>query len=664
MKRRIQVVFIIFMVLNLSLGFYKLKAQSNIEDTYNQEVKNLSAFAKSYGYVRFFYPNVTTKDFNWEAFLIYGIQKVKSLKTDNELKTVLSDLFSTIAPYTIFSNKENTALTIKPISSGDSITFWQHSSLSIGENSGVKSEGNNIKILVTTAFDSGKIIEPNSLFLQDKVQFEHINYFNSNIYYSPDNYRYSDNSEMNNKYILKKQPDPSLPFSSGLNSNLWITMPVALYNQEAKHITKKAEIEEFSKVLEEFYPNEKAIYQEEDVWYADFILTWNAIHHLYPYRKRSERMFDFRSLEQLVMGLEQISNSKDKKSTSLKAIKNYVSLFHDPHAVVWRYKTPDEKNQNSNKPKNVRSWLPFYRIFSQGKVYVLKSFDPKIKNGDEILEVNGKEVKSLIDNKIESRIGSPQLNLFNAVNSIGSLINTSKGVIKLKRNDEILTVEVNTISTKKYFKHYNNPFEHKPFEYPNPKTIYINPSLISPEDLSEKLDEILKAEHLIFDLRNYPNSLRTIFEHLPVDNGLGKGLIISSPLNMYPNQEQQYHIWRSGLTIPKRPFINAKITVLIGSSIASTTISRGETFASYLKNTGATLIGDSNSAGAAGGIDWFFTPGNIKITLTSSYTLRQNGEEMQTTGIAPDILVKQALSGLKEGKDQVYEAALKIIQQE
>lgn len=119
-------------------------------------------------------------------------------------------------------------LEVKPTSHGDSITFWQHNSLSIGENSGAKSGGVDIKILVTTAFDSSKVIESNSPFLQDKVQFQHIDYSNSSKYYRPDNYRYLYDPEINNKYILKKQPDPSLPFSSKLTNNLWITMPLAL----------------------------------------------------------------------------------------------------------------------------------------------------------------------------------------------------------------------------------------------------------------------------------------------------------------------------------------------------------------------------------------------------------------------------------------------------
>ncbi len=664
MKGLIPSVFAIFAMLTLTFGFLQLNAQSNLENTSNQEVKNLSAFAKSFGYVRFFYPNARTEDFNWDAFLVYGIQQVKSPKSDNELQSVLSDLFSPIAPYAIFSNDENTPLKVNPISQGDSIRFWQHCAFSIGENSGAKFEGNDIKILVSTAFDSSKMIKPNNPLLQDQVQFDQINYFNSNKYYYPENFRHHYNPEIKNEYILEKQPNPSQSFSSKLANNLWIKMPIVLDHREAEHLNQEAKFQEFSKTIEEFYADEKAIFQENDVWYADFILTWNAIHHLYPYRKRSERMFDFQSSEQLALGLKHISSNTDKKAASLTAVKNYVSLFRDGHARVFRFRTPDLENQNANQPKRVWSWLPFYRIYSQGKVYVLKSFDPKIKNGDEILEINNKEVSDLLESAINRRVGSPQSKLINAVNSLGSLINASTGVVKLKRANEILTVEVNTIPPKEYTKHFNNPFEHKAFEYPAPKTIYINPSLLSQGDLSEKLDEILEAEHLIFDLRDYPQSLRDIFEHLPVEGGLFKGLISSYPLNMYPNQEQRHHIWQSALIVPKKPFIKAKITVLIGSSIPSTTRSRGETFASNFKYAGATLIGDSNSVGASGGIDSFTTPGRIQILLTTSYTVRQNGEEMQTVGIVPDILVKQNLDGLKEGKDQVYEAALKRIKQE
>ncbi len=660
-KKLAQYVFTFFIMLNLLPGIFNLKAQSNTNNTSSREVKNLTAFAKCYGYVRFFYPNTQTKGFNWDAFLVYGINKVRKLESDDALKSQLSSLFSSIAPHAIINTNENTALNVRAISQGDSISFWQHSSFSMNENEGVTSSGNDIKILVTTVADSNKVIKANSPLLKDKVQFEFIAYSNFNRYFHPENFR---SREVNYDYVLDKQPNTSLPFTSKLTTNLWITMPIVLHTQEANHDEHKTEIETFSKELYKFYADKETMYQKDDIWYADFILTWNAIHHLYPYRKRSEMTFSFSSSEQLIKGLDIISNTTEKRSSAFSATRNYVSLFHDPHASISRYRDPNMKSQNSNTPRRVRSWLPFYRLYSNGKVYVMKSFDPKIKTGDEILEINSEEVPILIKRKMVLEVGSPHQKKFGAVNTIGSLFNATKGLVKLKRSNSILTVEVNTVPGKDYFKEYRNPFDHKAFEYPLPNTIYLNPFLLSSGDLNKKLDELLKAEYLIVDLRAYPKSLRGLFERLPISNGFLKSLILSNPLIMYPNQEQTYHIWESSLTVLKKPYINAKIMVLIGSSMSSTTISRGETFSSYFKSAGATLIGDSNSVGASGGLIWFTTPGNIKILLTSHYTVRQNGEEMQSVGITPDILVKHTLKGIKEGKDQIYEAALKRIRQE
>lgn len=649
-----------FLLVNLFFGFSKLQAQPNLEGFDNQEVKNLVAFAKSYGYIRFFYPNTQTKDFNWDAFLVYGIKKVRNVKTDIGLEKTLSELFSSIAPFVKFSKDKNNELNVKTISQGDSISFWQHSSFSIGENKGVKSEGTNIRFLVTTKLDSAKAITPDNSLLNDKVQFEFVDYFNKNEYYYPSIFR---ESEFNSNYILDKQPGTLNPFSSMLNESICIKMPIVLTKEESMHNNHQNKIETFSQEITEFY-EDVTIYENDDIWFADFISVWNAIHHLYAYRKRSEKMFGFKSHNKLAIGLDQILGANDKKRVSYKVVRNYISLFKDPHVSVFRYKTPDLENTDTDNKKNIRSWLPFYRVYIEDGIYVSKSFDSKIKIGDEILKIDNTKVSILIEEKLKSGIGSPQSNLHSALGTIGFFINKKTSKIQLKRNGKLLTVKVKTLPApaEKYFEHINNPFNHKAIEYPNPTTIYLNPSLLKPDDVANILDELLEAKHLIIDLRSYPKAkpVLDIFQHLPVSNGLGKGLILSSPLIMYPNQEQNFHIWRSPITVPTSPFITAKLSVLISNS----TISRGETFSSYFKYAGATLFGDFNTAGASGGIDWLVTPGKIRFQLTTSYTVRQDGEEMQSIGITPDILVKQTAKGLSEGKDQIYEVALKRIQQE
>ncbi len=452
-------VFSILILITLFNGFQNVDAQSNNEEVYIQEVKNLMAFAKSYGYVRFFYPNEQTRDFNWDAFLVYGTKKVRNLESDEELKNTLEELFLPIASYAVFSKKENAELNIKPIAQGDSISFWQHSSFSLGENMNAKSGGSFIKLLVTTEFDSSRVIQPDSPFIVDEVQYGHIDYRNDARFYYPDNFRDYYNQEAGVKQILGKQPDPSEPFSSELIDNLWITMSVVLSKQEGLHHATKAEVEAFSEELESFYADEEAIFQASDIWYADFILVWNAYHHFFPYRKSSEEAFKFSSSQQLGIGLDQISDAADKKDTAYSVVRNYVSLFQDGHANVRRYRTPEVKGQNSNAQNIERSWLPFYRIASHGKVYVMRSFDPSIKNGEEILEIDDTDVSHLLRKEVARRVSSPQYDLLNAVGTIGYFINTSEVKVKLKREDKVLTVMVKTIPApaKEYFKYRTNP---------------------------------------------------------------------------------------------------------------------------------------------------------------------------------------------------------------
>jgi hypothetical protein len=63
-----------------------------------QEIQNLRAFAKLYGYVRFFHPSDEASRIDWDRFAIYGVRKVKKTQNSQELKRALEELFLPIAP--------------------------------------------------------------------------------------------------------------------------------------------------------------------------------------------------------------------------------------------------------------------------------------------------------------------------------------------------------------------------------------------------------------------------------------------------------------------------------------------------------------------------------------------------------------------------------------
>jgi len=116
------------------LGFIFLFFQCNVfsqEKINTIKINNLKAFAKLYGYVRFFHPSDEASQINWDNFALYGVKEILTLQSESELLEKLETLFLPIAPSLkliktgtdfrydtnslIPPNKEN----FKPI-------FWQH----------------------------------------------------------------------------------------------------------------------------------------------------------------------------------------------------------------------------------------------------------------------------------------------------------------------------------------------------------------------------------------------------------------------------------------------------------------------------------------------------------------------------------------------------------
>ena len=61
--------------------------------TTQREIQNLKAFAKMYGYVRFFYPGDEAQEIDWDQFAIYGCDHVLNAENDVELIRILHELF-------------------------------------------------------------------------------------------------------------------------------------------------------------------------------------------------------------------------------------------------------------------------------------------------------------------------------------------------------------------------------------------------------------------------------------------------------------------------------------------------------------------------------------------------------------------------------------------
>ena len=64
----------------------------------SRENANLSAFAKLYGYARYFSPARESLSLDWDKFAIYGIRQIENAADDKELRKILNDIFLPINP--------------------------------------------------------------------------------------------------------------------------------------------------------------------------------------------------------------------------------------------------------------------------------------------------------------------------------------------------------------------------------------------------------------------------------------------------------------------------------------------------------------------------------------------------------------------------------------
>jgi len=63
-----------------------------------RQQKDLIAFTRLYGYVRYFHPSDEAAELDWDNFAIYGAKKVMEARDDQQLITTLQELFHPFAP--------------------------------------------------------------------------------------------------------------------------------------------------------------------------------------------------------------------------------------------------------------------------------------------------------------------------------------------------------------------------------------------------------------------------------------------------------------------------------------------------------------------------------------------------------------------------------------
>lgn len=164
-----------------------------------------------------------------------------------------------------------------------------------------------------------------------------------------------------------------------------------------------------------------------------------------------------------------------------------------------------------------------------------------------------------------------------------------------------------------------------------------------------------KTKGLVIDLRNYPADFvvyqlaqylmpqQTAFVQFSGPRLTYPGLFPTAPPEtIAASQEVPYA---------------GKVVILVNEL----TQSQAELTAMALRVVpGAQVVG-STTAGADGNVSSIVLPGDIKTMITSLGVYYPDGRETQRVGIVPDVVVEPTIQGIRDGRDEVLERAVKLL---
>jgi C-terminal processing protease CtpA/Prc len=139
-----------------------------------------------------------------------------------------------------------------------------------------------------------------------------------------------------------------------------------------------------------------------------------------------------------------------------------------------------------------------------------------------------------------------------------------------------------------------------------------------------------------------------------------KGFILSVPEVIYPDRENVEYTGYD-YTYPGRPPLVKGKKVFITDSRAT---QLAETFLGIAEHRKLGEIVGQPTAGIYGYFNSFILPGRYRVYWAGLRVMKQDGSQFFLKGIAPTVPVQRTIDGVKQGKDELLEEAIQIMDSE
>jgi hypothetical protein len=183
---------------------------------------------------------------------------------------------------------------------------------------------------------------------------------------------------------------------------------------------------------------------------------------------------------------------------------------------------------------------------------------------------------------------------------------------------------------------------------------YLKLSSVKDADAASYIQQAAATKGLIIDIRNYPSSFMVF--------ALGSLLVDSAtPFARFTvgdlSNPGAFHWGATESLTPEKPHYAGKIVILVDE----TSMSQSEYTAMAFRSARGAMVVGSTTSGADGNVSPIALPGGLRAMISGIGVFYPDKTPTQQIGIVPNVKVSPTVAGIRAGRDEVLEEALRQI---
>lgn len=570
----------------------------------DRAVENLAAFARVYGYVRFFHPSDQASAVDWDKIGMLGAEAVRDAVDRDALRAALLRVFSPMAPTLRLTTTPPTAAPATP-AQGPRLIFWQHVGLKLSDQPGPYRQ---------------------QRVLTGETRGEH----------AP---------------LFQPATAPALlthMIAPGLGLELPLALPVGPDRKTAaERPVGFAELQAKLARIDLTAPSPA----DWRIRIAGVLTVWNVFQHFHPYLDGIGVPWA-EALEPALRRALRDRNGDDYHAT----LSELVAKSHDGHGYV--FGPPGPRGEIPFRVAVVEDKL----------VVTAVGDGAPFRRGDIIERLDGVPALDALRDCERYASGGAHLSEFRALNLFGQGPIGSVAQLELTRDGAAEKLELARAPVRRsYFFNSLGEFQFPAFAEVRPGIFYINLYSLGAPGLEEKLPQLAAALGVIFDWRydgrRLDEGTKQIQPHADIIPHLIDKTIQASPMLtpkiLLPDRAGWSYQESTWPVPPKSPRFKSCVVFINEPSV----VSYGETCMAMIADYHlATLVG-APTAGTNGNANFIPLPGGFRVMWTGMDVRKHDRSSFYTVGFLPDFPVARTLRAVKEGRDEYLEKAIEVIEQ-